>query len=126
MQDILKRGDIEIMVIAFYDRVKADDLLGPIFNDIAVVDWEKHLPVMFDFWETTVLGAMVYSGNAMTPHYALHKKAPLSPEHFARWLHLFNTTADSLFAGENTELMKSKAQNIAGLMEYKLNSVFRN
>ena len=126
MRDLSNRTDIEIFVRSFYDRVKKDELLGPIFNDIAKVDWEKHLPVMFDFWEFTVLGTAVYSGNAMAPHFELHKKTPLSPEHFARWLQIFNSTADALFAGENTELMKSKANNIAGLMEYKLNSVFRN
>lgn len=126
MRDLSNRTDIEIFVRSFYDRVKKDELLGPIFNDIAKVDWEKHLPVMFDFWEFTVLGTTVYSGNAMAPHFELHKKTALLPEHFARWLQIFNSTADALFVGLNTELMKSKAQNIAGLMEYKLNSVFRN
>lgn len=120
MKDLLTRADIELMVVTFYDKVKKDDVIGFIFNDIAAVDWQHHLPIMFNFWETTVLGTGNYSGNAMRPHYVLNKIIPLTPQHFHRWLELFNATADILFEGENAELMKTKAKNIAALMQYKM------
>ncbi len=53
-KDIENRKDIELLVRSFYDKVKADDTIGYIFNDIAKVNWEKHLPVMFDFWENVL------------------------------------------------------------------------
>ena len=53
-KDIRTRRDIERLVDRFYDKVKADDLLGPVFNDVARVNWEKHLPVMYDFWDNTI------------------------------------------------------------------------
>jgi hemoglobin len=50
-KDIIDRTDIENLVNRFYDKVKKDDLIGFIFNDVAKLDWEKHLPTMYDFWE---------------------------------------------------------------------------
>ncbi|MEZ5012986.1 MAG: group III truncated hemoglobin [Chitinophagales bacterium] len=108
------------MIDSFYEKVKKDDLIGYLFNDIAKVDWEAHLPVMYRFWEHTVLGTAEYSGNAMTPHYQLHAKEPLKEEHFVRWLELFTATIDAHYTGEKAEEMKTRARNIAALMEHKI------
>jgi len=54
-KDIENRTDIEQLVRSFYDKVNTDDTIGYIFNDIAKVNWEKHFPVMFDFWENVLL-----------------------------------------------------------------------
>ena len=45
--DISDRRDVACLVNVFYDRVRADDILGPIFDDIAHVDWAAHLPTMY-------------------------------------------------------------------------------
>ena len=47
--DITNRKDIEQLINAFYDKVKKDAVIGFIFNDVAKVNWEVHLPVMYDF-----------------------------------------------------------------------------
>ena len=62
-KDIKTREDIELLVISFYDKVKADDTIGYIFNDVAKVNWEKHLPVMFDFWENILFFTGGYLGS---------------------------------------------------------------
>jgi hemoglobin len=54
--DITTREDIIILVNAFYDGIKAHALLGPIFNEIAQVNWETHLPKMYSFWSSILLG----------------------------------------------------------------------
>lgn len=51
-KDIENRQDIERLVRAFYAKVQADPVIGYIFNDLAQVNWERHFPVMFDFWKT--------------------------------------------------------------------------
>ena len=40
---------IQTCVRAFYDRARADDLLGPVF-DGWIKDWAQHLKMMDDFW----------------------------------------------------------------------------
>lgn len=124
MQDILGREDIILVIDTFYEKVRADASIGFIFNDIAKVDWTHHMPIMYDFWESTVFGTGIYTRNAMTPHFALQEKVIFTAAHFKQWVHLFTTTVDELFNGENANLMKTRAVGIAGLMENKLSGKF--
>lgn len=118
--DIQSRKDIEILVKNFYDKVLKDESIGFIFNDIAKVNWELHLPVMYDFWETLLLDAASYRKNAMEVHYVLNRKVPLEEKHFQCWLKLFSETVDELFSGEKATMAKKKAKSIADLMLYKM------
>ncbi|MDX5396941.1 MAG: group III truncated hemoglobin, partial [Hymenobacteraceae bacterium] len=49
-KDILAQEDIIKLVDTFYEKVNQDELLAPVFNDFAAVNWQTHLPVMYDFW----------------------------------------------------------------------------
>jgi hemoglobin len=118
--DIQSRIDIELLINTFYDKVKKDDTIGFIFRDIAKVNWEHHLPIMYDFWETLLLDATSYSKNAMEPHYTLNRKVSLEEKHFQRWLQLFFGTVDDLFSGDNATMAKTKARSIAALMQFKM------
>ena len=118
--DIQSRNDIEMLINSFYNKVKSDDTIGFIFNDIARVNWEKHLPVMYNFWETLLLDATSYRNNAMEVHYSLNRKVPLNEKHFQRWLELFSETVDELFSGKIATSAKTKAKSIASLMQYKM------
>ncbi|MDZ7646298.1 MAG: group III truncated hemoglobin [Cytophagales bacterium] len=62
------RAEIEILVNRFYDKVKADTLLAPVF---AHVDWPHHLPIMYNFWSSMMLGEQSYQGNPFQKHVAL-------------------------------------------------------
>ena len=77
--DIRNRKDIEILVNTFYDRVKTDDVIGYLFNDVAKVNWERHLPKMYDFWENILFYSGNYSGSPMVVHKELHQKSPMKP-----------------------------------------------
>jgi len=111
--DIAHRADIERLINTFYDKVKADPVLGPIFNDIAEVDWPKHLPVMYNFWEFLLLGGTQYQGNPIQKHVDLHAIHPLTAEHFDRWLLLFQASVDDLFVGQVADDAKFRAYAIA-------------
>ena len=119
-KDIENRKDIELLVDRFYDKVIADPLIGFIFNDIAKVNWAKHLPVMYDFWENTLLYSGSYTGNPMEIHNRLNKVVPLTAAHFQQWLDLFTGTVDELFEGEKSRLAKQRAISIATLMQIKI------
>jgi len=118
--DIQSREDIKVLINNFYDKVKKDDAIGFIFNDIAKVNWAQHLPIMYDFWETLLLDAASYSKNAMEVHYTLNRKVPLEETHFERWLQLFSETLDELFSGKIATMAKTKAKSIASLMQFKM------
>ena len=100
-KDIENRKDIELLITAFYKKVKADDTIGYIFNDIAKVNWEKHLPVMFDFWENVLFYTGKYEGNPMNIHQHINRVVPLTKRHFKKWEELFTKTVDELFEGTN-------------------------
>ena len=121
LPDITSREDIEAMVTEFYRAIFADELLGPIFIDVAHVNIEAHLPTMFDFWETLLLRANKYRRSPMPPHAAVHSMEELRPELFARWLSLWDRTVDARHAGTTAEAAKNAAHHIAQNMSNHLN-----
>ena len=108
------------MVNLFYEKVKEDEFIGYIFNDLVKVDWEKHMPVMYDFWEGVLFFTGGYTGNPMITHRKLNNVVNLTPEHFNRWLQLFISTVDENFSGEKAELAKQRAMSIATVMQLKM------
>lgn len=119
-KDISTREDIELLVRAFYEKVKGDPVIGHIFTQVIKVNWDKHLPVMFNFWENTLFYTGTYSGNPITSHRRLNNIFPLNEGHFARWLMLFTATVDELFEGEKAALAKQRAMSIATVMKIKI------
>jgi hemoglobin len=119
-KDIENRKDIELLITTFYDKVKADDTIGYIFNDIAKVNWEKHLPIMFDFWENVLFYTGGYNGNPMIIHQHLHRVVPLTKEHFKQWEKLFTETVDELFEGTNAIVARQRALSISTVMQLKI------
>lgn len=111
--DIKHRADIERLITTFYEKVQTDAVLGPVFNDVARVDWPKHLPVMYNFWEFLLLGGTQYQGNPIQKHFDLHAVHPLMAEYFDRWLLLFQSSVDELFSGPVADDAKFRAFAIA-------------
>lgn len=120
MQDIKDRADIKQLVDTFYTKVRADETIGYLFNEVAKVNWEQHLPRMYDFWENILFQTGGFKGNPMVAHVQLHQKSPLSADHFARWQELFLATVDELFKGDMAELIKQRARSIATMMLIKV------
>ena len=118
--DISSRKDIQLLIDSFYAKVQEDDLIGYIFGEVAQVDWPRHLPVMYDFWEGLLLGNAVYRGNPMAKHIALDKKVKLTPAHFERWKALFYETLDTLYEGKIATEAKKRVESISHLMQAKI------
>jgi hemoglobin len=114
MTDITSRKDIQVLVDAFYDKVNRDPLLGPLFSH---VNWPTHLPIMYDFWSSMVLGDQSYRGNPFGKHVPL----PIKANHFDVWLSLFKQTVDENFRGSTADEIKMRAQSIAGVWRHKMN-----
>ena len=117
--DIQISEDIQLMVDTFYNKVKADDLLGPIFENVVQGDWTKHLKKMYNFWETVLLNVHKYTGSPFQKHIPL----PIEAMHFERWLSLFHATVDDLFQGEKAEEVKKRSSQMGMMFQYKLEHI---
>jgi hemoglobin len=120
LRDIAGREDIAALLTDFYGRAFDDDLLGPVFVDVARMSLAEHLPVMCDFWQTVLFRSGQYRANALAPHLRLHRKAHLTPAHFERWLTLWRATVDERHAGAKADLAKLQATRIAGAMSRRI------
>ncbi|MDH6251725.1 hemoglobin [Chryseobacterium sp. H1D6B] len=120
MKKLESREDIEHLVNSFYAKVTQDQTIGFFFSDVAKVDWDKHLPKMYSFWETILFGQMSYKGNPMAVHFPINKMQAMEKKHFDQWLELWKQTIDENFVGENASMAVYKSENIARLMEYKM------
>ncbi len=118
-KDITSREDIILMVNSFYERVQQDPELDHMFNGVAKLDWEAHLPKMYDFWEAIILKNPGYQGNPMAVHKQLHFKFPFTKSMFETWLKLFNETIDDLFIGDHAREAKTRALSIATMIQMK-------
>ncbi|MGV8878170.1 MAG: group III truncated hemoglobin [Sphingobacteriaceae bacterium] len=115
-QDIRNLEDIKLLVDTFYDRVRENTLLAPIFNERIQDHWPQHLAKMYTFWQTVLLGDHTYLGSPFPPHAQL----PITHEHFEQWLDLFSQTIDQLFDGEKAEEAKWRANKMAEMFQFKL------
>ena len=118
--DLEPGAAVERLVNTFYDAAKQDPVLGPVFGAIIGDDWSAHLPVMYTFWDSVVFGLGGYKGQAVAKHIDIDRKMPLNEAHFGRWIGLWNATVDSLHAGPNAELAKSKANMMLQLIKFKV------
>lgn len=121
--DISGRPEIERLVNAFYERVRADDSLGFIFDRVAKTDWEAHLPRMHAFWETVLFRSGGYVGNPLAAHAKLVPLTNMGREQFDRWLLLFRSTVDDLFEGEKADHIKRCAEDMANVIHARINGV---
>lgn len=121
--DISTTDDIKLLVNSFYDKIRVNENLGYIFDDVAKINWDEHLPTMYKFWGSILLREHSYSGNPMKIHVDLSSEVPLDEKLFNEWLTLFYTTVDEHFEGPVAETAKVRAVNIARNMLYKIQKV---
>ncbi len=107
--DLCTEEEITTLVHGFYDRVRADAMLGPVF-DAHIDDWDRHLAIMVRFWSSLLLGSGTYSGTPMPKHVAL---PGLNAQMFQQWLALFHDTTQELPNRPFAERAEEFAQRIA-------------
>ena len=98
------------LVPTFYNRVRIDEVLGPIFNG-AIEDWPHHLEKLQAFWSSVMLTSGRYKGQPMVAHvrHAEH----MTPENFIRWLELWRQTTEDVVGAEAAAAFQEKAGRIA-------------
>ncbi|HEY8617427.1 group III truncated hemoglobin [Phenylobacterium sp.] len=100
---------IHRLVHAFYGKVRADAVLGPIF-DGQITDWDPHLARMCDFWSSVMLMTGRFKGQPMVVHVRI---PGLEGAHFERWLGLFRDAAREVCRPAAAAVFMAKAEMIA-------------
>ena len=113
--DPLTQRHIEALVLRFYDKVRRDPVLGPIFNP-AVDDWDEHQRTLVSFWSSVVLRTGTYRGNPM----AAHRPHPIRAEHFEHWLALWRETAIEVMPPAHAQVFIEHATRIGYSLRYGL------
>ncbi|WP_233897956.1 group III truncated hemoglobin [Tenacibaculum piscium] len=122
-KEIENRDDVFLLVNTFYNKIKADDFIGPIFLKTIPADaWDAHLEKLTDFWESNLFFVRKFKGNPMKAHKDLdaHFNHSISQEHFGRWLLLWFETLDENFHGNKANEAKERARNIASMLFFKM------
>lgn len=98
------------LIDRFYARVRADDVIGSLFND-AIADWSGHLDKLQSFWSSVMLTSGRYKGRLLPAH--VQHADRLSVASFDRWLALWRQTTTELFEPSAAAALQEKAERIA-------------
>lgn len=121
MEDISNKNDISVFVDSFYDKVRHDTLIGPVFFGAITGDWQPHLDRMYAFWDSVLFSKPGFTGNPFAKHVTLR----ISQEHFDRWLLLFDQTIAENFVGPLADEAKNRASMIAKIFVSRLEGIKR-
>ena len=109
----LTKAHIEKLVMHFYTRVSKDNLLGNVFNEVANVNWDKHIPLLCQFWNSIMLKTGEYRGNAYAKHVLIGQQTTIKEIHFLHWLQLFQEEAVKHLPTEAANAITQRAALIA-------------
>jgi len=107
----IDEGFVSLLVESFYQKVRADKDLGPIFDEVIGDDWPLHMAKMKKFWGAIALKTGDYHGRPMPAHLKLKQ---VEPWHFDRWLAIFDQNLEEIApTPEAKNFFTARAQNIA-------------
>lgn len=114
-REIYSLEDIKFLVDKFYQKVKENELLGPVFTTVIQNKWPQHLEKMYRFWETVLLEKQTYKGP-----FSPHAKLPVHQQHFDTWLDIWKQTINEHFKGAIAEEAKWRANKMAEMFISKI------
>ena len=105
------RGEVRGFVEAFYKQARQDSMLGPVFNRIVAADqWDDHFETMTDFWLSVAFDGPTFRGNPMIKHARIKD---IAPQHFDRWLEIFEETSSIYWPPDASDLLRWRANQLA-------------
>ena len=110
MHTTIDEKALQQLIAHFYARVRADDLIGPLFNEV-VDDWPAHLDKLQSFWSGVMLASGRYKGRPLPAHVQHGDR--MSGAAFDRWLALWRHSTDEMFQPGPARASQDKADRIA-------------
>lgn len=120
--EITEIEQVKHLVDTFYGKIRNDDMLKDIFDEVIQDRWPEHLEKMYSFWQTVLLGERTYEGRPFISHMNL----PVGEEHFDRWLSLWSETLQENFHGQAVERAWWQANRMAEMFQIKINYIREN
>lgn len=120
LPDLSNRSEIHHLVVAFYREIVFDELLAPVFGEVAEVDWAEHIPKLVDYWCRVLLGEVGYAGHLLDAHRHVHTQAAFTADHFDRWYGLWVETIRAGWAGPGADGAVEHAARIATVLAHRL------
>ncbi len=119
-RDLDTRSEIHDLVIHFYREIVFDPVLGPVFDEVAEVDWAAHIPRLIDYWARVLLRDPSYNGFILKPHQHVHDVQSFELEYFDRWYSLFTASVDQGWSGPFADAAKDHAARMAGTLARRI------
>jgi len=108
-KDISSEKDVQLLVDTFYDKVRNNADLSPIFVQRLGDHWDSHLSKLYQFWNTILFVKPGYHGKPVEGHFSMG----INQKHFDLWLSIWGNTIDELFEGEIAERAKYRGKTMA-------------
>lgn len=109
---------IRQVIAAFYERVKRDAILGPVFENIVGDHWDAHVEKVCSFWLYATRLSREYNGRDFMPAHIKHPS--IQPALLSQWLHLFRETTDEMCTKEAASALVDIARRMAVSIEMSL------
>jgi len=120
LPDLDQRSAIHDLVVHFYREIVFDEVLDPVFSEVAEVDWAIHIPKLIDYWCRVLLGQPGYVGELVAAHRHVHDIEAFRLEHFDRWYALWVASIDAGWAGPLAERAKRHAARVGASLARQL------
>lgn len=121
--DLDSRAKVHDLVVGFYREVVFDELLEPVFGEVAEVDWASHIPKLIDYWCRVLLDQPGYAGFMLDAHRRVHALEAFQVAHFDRWYALWVASIDERWVGPLADKAKRHAQRTGRTLARQLMGV---
>jgi hemoglobin len=106
------------VVVRFYEKVRGDAVLGPIFEEAIGYEWDAHIERIIQFWLTATRLGRGYDGRNFMPAHLKHRS--IRVEHIPRWLELFRRIAAEHCSPQGASVLIDIAERMAETLELSL------
>jgi hemoglobin len=106
------------VIVLFYEKIRRDNVLGPIFEEAIGQDWDSHIERIVQFWLTATRLGAGYDGKNFMPAHLKHRSIHTSQ--IPRWLELFRETTIQRCHPEGALVLIDIAERMAETLEIGL------
>ena len=120
LPDLSTPARVHDLVTGFYREIVFDELLEPVFGEVAEVDWAEHIPRLIDYWCWILFGGQPYGGAVARTHRHVHDLRAIGPEHCDRWFELWVLSVRERWAGPNADRAVQHAETLMAGMAKRI------
>jgi hemoglobin len=106
------------VILAFYEKVRRDPILGPVFAEAIGDNWDPHIERIVLFWLTATRIGRGYDGRNFMPVHLRNRS--IRADQLPRWLELFRDTAAEHCSPQAASVLVDIAERMAETLEISL------